>query len=53
MGELEPLLLGHLLDFEREDAQLVEHGFHTVGQHAQIFGTDEHTTVGKHLGEPP
>ena len=34
VGKFETLLFGHLLDFEREDAQLVEHGFHTFWQHA-------------------
>ena len=39
------LLLGHLLDFERQDAQLVEHRFHAVGQHAQVLATNQHTRL--------
>ena len=45
MGKLEALLFGHLLYFEREDAQLVEHGFYAVGQHAQILRTYQHAAV--------
>ena len=34
MGIFETLLLGQLLYFERQDAQLVKDGFHAVGQHS-------------------
>ena len=42
MSVLKPLLLGHLLDFECQYAQLIENGFHTVGQHTQVFRTEQH-----------
>lgn len=51
MGKLKAWLLGHLLNLESQDAQLVEHGLHTAGQHAQVFGTDEHPAVLQHLGQ--
>ena len=34
VGKLCPTLLGHVLNFERQHAQGVEHGCHAVGQHA-------------------
>ena len=45
MGKLETLLLGHLLDFQREDAQLVQYGFYAVGQHSQVLATNQHARL--------
>ena len=36
------VVLGHRLNLEAEDAQVVHYPGHTVGHHAQIFGTDQH-----------
>ena len=41
MGELKTLLLRHLLNLQRENAQLVENWLHTVGQHAEVLPTDQ------------
>ena len=36
-------ILRHALDFKTEDAQLVHHPCHAVGNHSEVFGTDQHT----------
>ena len=33
----------HRLDFEAENAELVDDPWHTIGHHAEVFGTHEHT----------
>ena len=44
-------ILGHRLDLQREDAQLVHHPGHAVGHHTQVFCTDEHTGGLRQLGQ--
>ena len=51
MSELKTTLLGHRLDLKGEYTQLIQHGSHTVGQHAQILGTAEHAGMAKHIGK--
>ena len=36
-------ILGHRLDLQGEDTQFVHHPGHTVGHHAEVFSTDEHS----------
>ena len=52
MGKFEALLFGHLLDFERKDAQLIENGFHTIWQHAQILCTNQHPAIFQYSRQP-
>ena len=49
MGKLKAALLGHRLNLERKDSEIVEYRSHTVGQHSQILSTTEHTRLTKHL----
>ena len=51
MGKLKATLLRHGLDFEREDAEGIEHRGYAIGQHAQILSTTEHARITKHLSK--
>ena len=51
MGKLIATLLGHRLNLEGKNAEVVEHRSHTIGQHTQILSTTKHTRRAKHFRE--